>query len=116
MSRYVTTIPFGRKDITLGMPFGQVILRDGDIVYDSFIVAQYPQYFKKIPDNFNTETKVLEPAPAPVQTEETQPTHEQVTQKVEQPKAPVDEKVEPPKITGAKKDGKPKKKNLFQRG
>lgn len=117
MGSYIVTLR-GQKEITLGMQFGSINLTHGDIVYDSAVVRQFPQYFTPIPETFDPVKKEIK---VPDNEDHTIKVPEESIEgsKVDPPKvsvdAPKDEKVDPPKINGAV-EGKTKKKNLFQRG
>lgn len=59
---YTLFVPDGKPEITLGLPFGSVTLKNGQIVPGSVITQTYPHMFKPIEEEIkitNPEIKVV---------------------------------------------------------
>lgn len=50
MTMYRLVVPSGHEEITIGMQYGSVTFKNGQVMPDSEIVRLYPQYFFAIPE------------------------------------------------------------------
>ena len=50
MTMYKLLLPHGKKEITIGMFYGNVTLQHGQIMPESDIVKMYPDFFYEMPE------------------------------------------------------------------
>jgi hypothetical protein len=63
---YKLVIPSKQQDITIGMQYGSVTIKNGQIVPDSDIVRLFPDYFVPIPEDKPAPVKLETPVETPV--------------------------------------------------
>jgi hypothetical protein len=100
---YIVNLPTG-TEITLGLPYGSVVYKHGDIVPESYITKSFPQYFSPLGEVINSIVK-----PQPV---------DDIIRKIKESIIKESNKEDKPKEskpTEFKKSGRPPKKG-FSKG